>query len=220
MILMGYGGLGFAVLLTGLIGMANVFKARAVAAGFVYYHLLALLFLLIGARHLFSLPTELRANWIFQITEGEGRGAWLGAVDRFALFWGAALMLAIPLPLEIRLLGWRGMEEAVLLLALGLLCYEWAFSSWEKLPFTCSHLPGKTPIGMILAFFGLLGVVAAVHTLLLAILYSGVAYAIVVTVLLAVWTRVHSIRRQGWARLRLKYEEMPAPAVFALNLLK
>ena len=52
-----------------------------------------LLLLLIGTRHLFSLPTELEANWIFQITEGEGRGQWLRAVDRFVLFWGALMLV-------------------------------------------------------------------------------------------------------------------------------
>jgi hypothetical protein len=114
MIVMGYGGLGFAVLLTGFIGTARLAEAgRAVTAGFVYYHILAVLFLLIGTRHLFSLPTELKANWIFEITEGEGRVAWLTAVDRFVLFWGAVLVL-IPFPLEVRLLGWGGLAEASL----------------------------------------------------------------------------------------------------------
>lgn len=221
MILMGYGGLGFAVLITGLIGMRHVVdSARVAAAGFVYYHILALLFLLIGARHLFSFPIELNANWIFQITEGEGRVAWLSAVDRFVLCWGAALMLAAPLPLELRLLGWRGMAEATLFLALGLLAYEWVFSSWDKLPFTCSHLPGKTPIWMVLAFFGLLGVVAVLHSILLATLYSGAAFVVVLAVLLAAWKHVHRSRLQDWAELRLKYDEAPDPAVLGLNLLK
>jgi len=149
-----------------------------VTADFVYYHILALLFLLIGTRHLFSLPTELKANWIFEITEGEGRVSWLTAVDRFVLFWGAVLIL-IPFPLDVRLLRWRGLAEAALSLGVGLLSYKWAFSSWEKLPFTCSHLPGKRPIGMILAFFGLIAVVSLLHGLLLSILYNGIVSVMV-----------------------------------------
>jgi hypothetical protein len=192
--------------------------ARVVTAGFVYYHILALLFLLISARHLFSRPTELKANWIFEITEGEGRVAWLTAVDRFVLFWGAVLML-IPLPLEVPLLGWRSVAEAALFLALGLLSYEWVFLSWEKLPFTCSRLPGKTPIGMVLAFFGLIAAVPLLHWLLLSILYDRLLTVIVMTVLLAVWTSIHRVRRPSWAELHLKYEEVPDPAVYGLNLL-
>ena len=73
---------------------------------------------------------------------------------------------------------------------------------------------------MILAFFGLLGVVAALHSLLVATLYNGVVFVIVLAVLLAAWTRIRRMRRQGWAELRLKYEEAPAPAVYGLNLLR
>jgi len=221
MILMAYGGVGFAIFVTGIAGMGKAFgDTRVVAADFVYYHILALLFLLIGARHVFSLPTELKANWIFQITESEGRFQWLRAVDQFVLLWGAAPMLLLPLPAEVHLLGWRGVAEAGLFLAVGLLAYEWAFSSWDKLPFTCSHLPGKTPVGMILGFFGLLGVLALVHSLLLAALYNDALFASTFSLLLIAWWRIHRGRRQGWAYLRLKYEEVPAPAVHALNLLR
>src|SRR5271165_4120491 len=111
---------------------ALVEPSRLSVAYLVYFHLITLLFLLIGARHLFSLPTEWKANWIFQITEHEGRNAWLGAMDRFVIFFGAAFMLVIPFPLEVRLLGERGIAEAGLFLALGTLAYEWVFSSWRK----------------------------------------------------------------------------------------
>jgi hypothetical protein len=220
MIFMGYVGLGFALFLTGVLSISEAFEqARVVAADFAYYHLLALLFVLIGTRHLFALPTELKANWIFQITEGEGRGDWLRAVDRLVLFWAVVPMLVVPLPLEIRLLGLRGIAEAALFLVLGLLAYEWFFFAGEKLPFTCSHLPGKTPIWMILAFFGLLGVLAVVHSLLVAILYNSVVFVTALAVLLTAWVRIHRTRRQGWAEMRLRYEETHDPAVQGLNLL-
>ena len=105
-------------------------------------------------------------------------------------------------------------------LAVGLLAYEWAFHSWDKLPFTCSHLPGKTPVGVILGFFGLLGMLALVHTVLLAALYNDALFASMLNLLLIAWWGIHRPRRQGWVYLRLKYEEVPAPAVHALNLLR
>jgi hypothetical protein len=220
-ILMGYGGLGFALLLTGILGMDRIFKQdMAIAANFVYYHLLALVSVLLAARQLFSLPVQLGANWIFQITEGEGRSEWLGAMDRFVLLGAGVLMFAVPLPLEVRLLGLRSIPEIVLFALLALLTYEWAFSSWNKLPFTCSHLPGKTPVGMILAFFGLLGALAGVHGLLLLILYSAPAYCMVVFLLFMAWIRVRRNRHQAWADLRLKYKDLPEPTVRALQLLR
>ena len=115
MVLMAYGGFGLAILLSGMIGMRDLVKPeRVVAARFVYAHVILLVFLLIGVRHLFSLPVELKANWAFQITEGEGRRRWLIAVDNLVLVTGAVVMVAIPLPLEVYLLGWRAVAEVVL----------------------------------------------------------------------------------------------------------
>ena len=86
-----------------MIGMREMVEpARVVAANFVYAHVILLVFLLMGVRHLFSIPVELKANWAFQITEGEGRREWLRAVDRFVLFPGATVMLLLPFPLEVR----------------------------------------------------------------------------------------------------------------------
>ncbi len=221
-ILMGYGGFGLAVFLSGTIGMRGVVEpARVAAADFVYAHVILLVFLLIGVRHLFSIPVELKANWAFQITEREGRRAWLRAVDRFVLYPGAAVMLILPFPLEVYLLGWRAVGEAVLFTAFALLCYEWIFASWEKLPFTCSHLPGKTPAWILaLYLLGLLALVPMVNWLLLECLYSPAAFTVVLPIVLATWGRLHVARREGWGELRLRYEEEPDPAIHGLNLLK
>jgi hypothetical protein len=81
---MGYCGFAIAVIAAGLGALWS--SMQALAGCFVYTHVIMLMFLLIGARHLFSIPTELRANWMFQITEGEGRDEWLDAVDRFVLW--------------------------------------------------------------------------------------------------------------------------------------
>jgi hypothetical protein len=182
--------------------------------------LIGLLFLLIGARHLFSLPAELKANWLFQLTEAEGRAAWLQAVDRFVLFW-AALLFLLPLALEVRWLGWRGIAEPVLLSAAGLLAFHCFFASWNKLPFTCSHLPGKTP-GWILAlqFFGVITLVPVLQAVLLAALYNRIAYPGVLAALIFAWTRARAARREGRTDLRLKYEELADPAIHGLNLLR
>jgi hypothetical protein len=221
MVLMGYGGLGVAILLSGLIGMrGTVHPQRMAAACFVYAHVILMSFLLIGLRHLFSIPSELKANWTFQITEFEGRSEWLRAVDWFVLTLGATVMLAIPFPLEALLLGWRALGESVLFLIFGLLCYEWAFGSWEKLPFTCSHLPGKTPMWILaLKFLGLLGLLPIVSGILLLSLYNAVAYVIVLALLIGAWLQIRVTRRGGRGETRLKYEEAPDPEIHGLNLL-
>jgi hypothetical protein len=222
MILMGYGGFGIAILLSGMIGMRDLVKPdHVIAARFVYAHVILLVFLLIGVRHLFSIPVELKANWAFQITEREGRRRWLYAVDRFVLFTGAAVMLVLPLPFEIYLLRWRAAAEMLMFTAVALLSYEVIFSSWEKLPFTCSHLPGKTPAWILtLQFMGLLGLLPMVNGILLESLYRPILYVIVMAIVVAIWAHTHATRRDDWGEIRLKYEESPDPAIHALNLLR
>ena len=66
----------------------------------------------------------------------------------------------------------------------------------------------------------LIAAVPLLHWLLLSILYDRLLTVIVMTVLLAVWTSIHRVRRQSWAELHLKYEELPDPAVYGLNLLR
>jgi hypothetical protein len=221
-ILMGYSGFGLAVLLTGILGMRSVLESvRFVPACFLYAHIVLVVFILLGLRHLFSIPTELRANWTFQITEAEGRGEWLRAVDRFVLASGAVMLLVVPLPIEAYLLGWRALSESMLTASFALLCYEGMFFSWEKLPFTCSYLPGKRPMLVLaLGLAGLLTFLPVVNGILLACLYHPGAYLAVLALMLAAWARIRTSRREGWRELRLKYDDLPEPAVGGLNLFR
>lgn len=221
-VLMGYGGFGLAILLSGIPGMRGfTTPPRFVAASFVYAHVILLIFLLTGLRHLFSIPVELKANWIFQVTEREGRSAWLGAIDRFVLTWGAALMLLLPFPAEAALLGWRAVAEALLVAVFALLCYEGIFFSWEKLPFTCSYLPGRTPMWILaLKLMGSLTVLPLVNLFLVECLFQAWLFVVVLAILTAVWLRVRAMRREARGELRLKYDEAPEPAVQGLGILR
>ena len=125
-------------------------------------------------------------------------------------------MVLLPLPLEARLLGWRAVSESALFGVFGLACYEPVFASWEKLPFTCSYLPGKSPMWMVaLRLLGLLTVLPLVNAVLLACLYNWWLFAGVFAGLSGIWLH---FRRDGWTDMRLKYEEAPDPAIHGLNL--
>jgi len=213
MVLMGYAGFGAAIVLTGVLEMKDV------AAAFVYAHIVVLTFLLIGVRHLFTIPCELRANWTFQISERQGREAWLRAMDRLVLTAGAFAVVLLPLPLEWRLLGWHAPAEAAMAAAFGLLCYEAVFASWDKLPFTCSSLPGKTPAWIkALQLLAVVTALDAIHHLLLICLELPALYAVVFTALITAAVGLRHFRRAAWSELRLKYDEAPEPAIHGLNL--
>jgi hypothetical protein len=179
-----------------------------------------LAFLLVGFRHLFSMPSELRANWVFQLTEAGGRQQWLDAIDRLLLIVGLGGLL-IPLPLEYKLLGARAIAEVTLFAAVAFVAYEGVFRSWEKLPFTCSQLPGKTPMWILaLRLYAFLWMLPLPNFILLSCLYSRVGFFVVLVPLIAIGKHLRASRREFRSALRLVYEELPEPAVQALSLLK
>jgi hypothetical protein len=221
MILTAYGGFGLAVLLTGMVGLgAVVGKTKLDTAICVYAHVVMLAFMLVGLRHLFSIPTELRANWIFQLAEAGSRREWLAAIDRLVLLAGVGMLL-IPLPLEYKLLGRRAIAEVTLFGAVAFVCYEAVFRSWEKLPFTCSHLPGKTPMWVLaLRLYAFLWLLPLPNLILLGCLYTPIAFFIVLIALITIGVYLHVTRREYRSQIRFKYEESHEPAVLTLSLLK
>jgi len=221
-ILTAYAGFGLAVLLSGIVGLgAVVGQAKLHAAIFVYAHVVMLAFLLVGLRHLFSIPTELRANWIFQLCEADSRQEWLDAIDRLVLLAGGIAMLLIPFPLEYKLLGLRAIAEVALFAATAFVCYEAIFRSWEKLPFTCSHLPGKTPMWLVaLRLYAFLWLLPVPNFILLGCLYHPTAFFIIFLALMALGVHLRFSRREYNSQIRLVYEESIEPAVQTLSLLR
>jgi hypothetical protein len=99
----------------------------------------------------------------------------------------------------------------------GLACYQVVFGSWEKLPLTCSYLPGKSPMWMVaLRLMGLLTALPLLNAVLLAGLYNWVLFAGVFGGLAAIWAYLR--RSRTGSEVRLKYEEAPDPAIHGLNL--
>ena len=215
MVLMAYGGFG--------LGIAFV-AARMVSAeaSFLQVQVIVFVFMLIGLRHLFSIPVEWMANWVFRLTEGAGRDPWRRAMDRFALFFGALAFVAIPFPLAAHLTGWRAAAaESALFAMFGLACYEVVFASWEKVPFTCSYLPGKQPMWMqAVRLLGLLTALEMVNAIMLASLAHAALYALVFTALAGIWVGSNLIRREAWREVRLRWEDAPEATVHTLNLLR
>jgi predicted permease len=165
--------------------------------------------LLLGLRYLFSLPVELRANWMFRIAEREGRMAWLNAVERFVLgvamppilLLGAAMVAqAEGIPTA---LGW-----IVLAFTLAGIVFERLFRDWRKLPFTCSYLPGKRPVIYTLVLY--LWVVPALFPVALIVFYAATnpaSFLIVLGIEAAIWWRFRRLRMMRWGLAALEYEE-------------
>lgn len=106
-------------------------------------------FWIAGVRVAFSIPLEPKARWIFQmIPIGDGMRA-LAARRRAMLLLSVVPVLIASAGLLFWLWPWRGAAAHLLLLGLvGMTLAELCLLGAQKIPFTCSYLPGKSKFHM------------------------------------------------------------------------
>jgi hypothetical protein len=115
--------------------------------------IMILCFWVLGTRIIFTMPLDLRANWIFRVTPVRGGAESLSAA-RFSLY----LLAWLPVwtgSAAWFLSTWPWRMAAAHLVAFGLvgaLVVELCLYKFRKIPFTCSWLPGKSNI--VFAFGG------------------------------------------------------------------
>ncbi len=214
-----YIGAALAVMLnSSLVDGALFFRSRdwskALRFLVLFWPLSCSVVILSGFRHVLSIPSELRANWIFQLTESQGRSV-NGCPRRGARFVSAyaiAPVYLILIPVAAYAIGWAvATRLAILQVLISLSIFELLFNSWQKLPFTCSYLPGKRPLVVIVAAY--LAVLCALLPILSMMIATSSAFAPLFPIYLAnfgaIWIWLRRLRREGWGDAKLIYEDLP-----------
>jgi hypothetical protein len=112
---------------------------------------------LLGTRVVFSMPLDLRANWVFRVTPVLGGPAILPATRRSLLTLSVAPVLIGCAAIFLWMWPWR--PAAIHLVALALLASILAdicLFGFRKIPFTCSYLPGKSRVHLTFWFCSLM----------------------------------------------------------------
>jgi hypothetical protein len=106
---------------------------------------LSLSFVLIsGLRAAFNFPSELPANWAFRISETAGVRGYLAATRKWIVACAVVPLFALLAPVEfVTFAPVTAAFHTVYGIALSLLLMEILFFGFRKVPFTCSHFPGK-----------------------------------------------------------------------------
>jgi hypothetical protein len=119
-------------------------------AGLLSVPLTLSFFTVSGLRAVFNFPAELRANWLFQITESEERMAHVRAARKWIVAMGIVPLFALLGPVEIYFRGWRlGLIHLSFALGLALVLLNLLLVWFRKIPFTCSYFPGKTSMAVM-----------------------------------------------------------------------
>lgn len=196
-------------------GGMRVFSALAIVAPMAIS-----LVVTAALRYLFSLPVELGANWILQITEQDCRDAWLRAVERFVVWCGIVPVYVLAYPIAAQGLGpARALAASLLSFGLVLPVFEVMFYSWRKAPFACSYLPGKRPV----VFQTVPSMVALMllgpATLMVRSASGGwVPFLALLAVEAAVWWCLRTARWRSCRGLPLVYVDELDPAVITLGI--
>ena len=102
-------------------------------------------FCVLGIRVVFSLPLDLRANWIFRIAPLQAGAECLVARRRSLLVLSVLPLWLGSAALFLSIWPWRAaLGHLVVLALLGVILSELCLAGAQKIPFTCSWLPGKS----------------------------------------------------------------------------
>jgi hypothetical protein len=220
-----YAGLGLAVAMYFLNLPTEKSEAAAgpVSANLLGASFAVMLLAIIGMRIAFAMPLDLQANWSFRIAPARGGLNCLVARRRATLVlgflpvwigFGAALFSLWP---------WKAAAEHWLALGLvGAIAAEICVYRLQRIPFTCSYMPGKTNIHLTLLFsvLVLVGLLQLCATYERAAMDSNAAFLLLLAGLMATLLVLRWRSRSGLdsGNSGIEYEDEGEPEIQGLGL--
>ena len=217
-----YLGIGFAIVILFMRTPRAQQQLSTDNARLLFSSLVIMCVCVVGTRIVFSVPLALRANWIFRLTEVRGVPEYLVAIRRPLFVLAVAPLWTASAALFLSIWPWRTAAGHLVVLGLWemILAYL-CLHGFQKIPFTCSYLPGKSFFHMaFLAALGLLLLIGKGVDFELRALDNPVSYADMLVILgiatvLAKWRTVALAKSE---EAIVQFEETPQAEVFALGL--
>ena len=179
----------------------------------------------LGTRVAFSMPADIRANWIFRLLPLQQLPDCISGARRGLLLLACLPACLASAVLFVSIWPWRpALLHSGILALLSLVLAQAAMLTFRKIPFTCSYLPGKAN-NVYLAVWSctMLGIplldllVRAAWRTLQS--FKGSIMVMVGLAFLAALLRwFGSYLNNKSERAGLQFEEEPEPAIFALDL--
>ena len=210
-----YAGVGCAFVLQALVG-------TGLKQAWLSIPLVLSFFILSGMRYIFTLPSELPANWLFRVSESDDRRKALDGARTAMLWFGVAPLFAALAPFYFVL--WPpavALAHFVFSVVISILLVEVLLLDFWKIPFTCSYPPGKANVTILWIFYWLAFTTYAysMATLEAWMVLRPVRLIVFYAVAGVVWIGFQWYRKR-WDHLgfTLLFDDVPDPAVRTLNL--
>jgi hypothetical protein len=175
-----------------------------------------------GLRAVFSLPVSLNANWVLRTTQLRSTSKYIDATRATLLVFSVLPMIVVAALLSLNYRPRLHVAQHLGILAIfGCLIVEFALLNFDKVPFTCSYLPGKSNIQTI--FWG--AVFAWTMLTLLATVFeldairSARSYSTVVAAMIVLLIAIGTFNRLRARNAVLYFEDVPPEIVTRLGLM-
>jgi hypothetical protein len=190
-------------------------------ANFLISTFMMMSFAVFGLRSVFSLPISLTANWIWRLTQLRATEDYVVAIRKTVLLVAVVPVWIISALLSTSFRPWHQVAAHLIVLALvGWIFAELSLIGLYKVPFTCSYLPGKVHIQIVLWCFLLLVFVFAMTSAEyeLPALHDLFRYLFVTSVLIAVGLGLAAFNRRRTKSAVLYFEEILPEVIITLGL--
>lgn len=195
---------------------------ETLSGDFLIPTLLMMSLTVLGLRCVISLPVSLNANWILRTTQLRPTDKYIAATRSTMLLFTVVPMLIVIALLALNFRPWQQVAGHLILMALfGCAFVEFALINFDKVPFTCSFMPGKANVQAV--FWG--AVVIWIMLTLLAGTFEMSALQHLSKFLITAGTLVAVVAGVGvYNRIRarsavLYFEEVAPEVVMRLNLM-
>jgi hypothetical protein len=192
-----------------------------ITSGFLIATFMMMSFAVLGLRATFSLPIALNANWVLRITQLRGTEKYFAATRLCLLLFAVVPTLVLTAALSLRFRPWRDVGAHLILLALlGCLFVELGLFRFDKVPFTCSYLPGKSNVQVVFWGFVLIWIAlgSATGVYEYGALHNGAKFAIMTAWLLVMTGVLSAYNRVRAQSAELYFEDLPPEVVTRLGL--
>ena len=145
-----YAALVFSIVLSLVKSTIGTQGTRPISVAFLICSLLIMTLTVVGFRGVYALPISLTANWILRVTQVRSSRNYLAFTRRSLLLLAVmpAWFLSGLLALEYR--PWSQIVSHLIILAFfGSLVVDLCLLNFNKAPFTCSYLPGKSNVQFV-----------------------------------------------------------------------
>jgi len=175
-----------------------------------------------GTRVIFAMPLQLKGNWIFRVMPLPGSRKSLNAIRRSLLVLSVVPVWTVTAVALFWSWSWQLAAGHLIVLGfLGMILADLCLSGFQKIPFTCSYLPGRSPAhkGFLTVWGTLFAAWSAIGFERRA-LEAPVGYALMIAILCiaAGFARWWTVTRANLPEAALLFEEAETPVIFALDL--